>query len=169
MRNLCLKLATLLFVAALMRTCVANDAVPGPPTWIIDAQIEADGPRGQSKLIGTVLDWNDTRQSWTESGALQHGGRTVGVSRARSRSVLMLHSDQFVASMAALRFSRLDGSEIKSNDLPGLLNAQRAVVFLPKGTGIHPAIVAALHPETIVITRVSYPSDPVVIPLPEVR
>jgi hypothetical protein len=81
----------------------------------------------------------------------------------------MLNSDQFVASMAALRFSRLDGSEIKSGDLPGLLNAKRAVAFLPKGTGIHPAIVAALHPETIVITRVSYPSDPVVIPLPEER
>lgn len=71
--------------------------------------------------------------------------------------------------MSALRFSRLDGSEVKSNDLASLLDAKRAVAFLPKGTGIHPSIVGALHPDTIVVSRVSYPSDPVVIPLPEME
>lgn len=48
-----LTLATLLFLATPIHTCVANDPVPGPPTWIINAQIKTDGPRGQTQLIGT--------------------------------------------------------------------------------------------------------------------
>lgn len=81
----------------------------------------------------------------------------------------MLTSDRFAATMNTLKLSRLDGSTIDSDDLPDLLAAKRAVAFVPKGTGIHPAIISTLHPETIVVTRVSYPSDPIVIPLPEKR
>ena len=81
----------------------------------------------------------------------------------------MLTSDRFTATVNTLRFSRLDGSAIDTEDLPSLLANKRAVAFMPKGTGIHPAITSALHPDTIVITRVSYPADPVVIPLPDKR
>lgn len=169
MQNLYLSLSALLIVAIQTQPCFANDPVTGPPTWIVDLQVTTDGPSGRSQLIGTVFNWHDTRQAWTKSGTIQHGDRAIGASRSRSRSVLILQSDQFVASMTTLRFSRLDGSEIESDDIPGLLKTKRAVAFLPKGTGIHPAIVATLHPETIVITRVSYPSDPVVLPVPEER
>jgi hypothetical protein len=62
----------------------------------------------------------------------------------------MLTSDRFVARMNTLKFSRLDGSMIESDDLADLLAMKRGVAFVPKGAGIHPAIAAALHPDTIV-------------------
>ncbi|KAA5536078.1 hypothetical protein FYK55_28195 [Roseiconus nitratireducens] len=165
-----IRLLTLSFcITAFTHPCAADDPVLGPPTWIIEARMESDGPRGQSVLIGTVLDWSESRQSWTHSGTIQHESKSVDASRTRSRSIFMLTSDRFTATMNTLKFSRLDGSIIDPDDLPDLLAAKRAVAFVPKGTGIHSAITAAMHPDTIVITRVSYPSDPVVIPLPEKR
>lgn len=169
MQNRCFSLSALLIVAIQTQPCFANDPVPGPPTWIVDVQVITDGPSGLSQLTGTVFNWHETRQAWTRAGAIQQGDRAFDPSRSRSRTVLILQSDQFAASMNTLRFSRLDGSAIESDDIPGLLKTKRAVAFLPKGTGIHPAIVATLHPETIVVTRVSYPSDPIVIPIPERR
>jgi hypothetical protein len=169
MRSLLCLLTLLLCITTLTQFSVANDPVLGPPTWIVDAQINPDGPRGQSLLIGKVFDWEESRQTWTHSGTLQQGSRTVNASRERSRSVFMLTSDRFMATMTTLRFARLDGSQIDSDDLPELLATRRAIAFLPKGTGVHPAIAAALHPDTIVITRVSYPNDPIAIPLPEQR
>ncbi|EMI45755.1 hypothetical protein [Rhodopirellula sp. SWK7] len=81
----------------------------------------------------------------------------------------MLTSDRFVATTNTLKFSQLDGSEIKSDDLASLLNDEQAVAFVPKGVGIHPAIASTLNPDTIVVTRVSYPTDPIVISIPEKR
>jgi hypothetical protein len=169
MHSLVRLLALPLFITTLTQLSLANDPVLGPPTWFVDAQIKPDGPRGQSLLIGNVFDWNESRQTWTHSGTLQRGSRTVDASRTRSRSVFMLTSDRFIATLTTLRFTRLDGSQIDSEDLPALLATKRAVAFVPKGTGVHPAIASALHPDTIVITRVSYPNDPIVIPLPEKR
>lgn len=167
MHNLVRLFALPLCIITLAQLSFANDPVLGPPTWIVNAKISPDGPRGQSLLSGTVFDWNESRQTWTHSGTIQHGSRSVDASRTRSRSVFMLTSDRFMATMTTLKFSRLDGSVIDSDDLPELFATKRAVAFVPKGTGIHPAIASALHPDTIVITRVSYPTDPVVIPLPD--
>ena len=169
MHRLLRLLTLLLCITTFAPLCDADDEVLGPPTWIIDAQIKPDGPRGQSVLIGTVFDWNESRQTWTHLGTMQQGSRTVDASRTRSRSVIMLTSDRFMATLTALRFTRLDGSQIDSDDLPELLATKRAVAFVVKGTGIHPAIASALHPDTIVISRVSYPNDPIVIPIPERR
>lgn len=167
MQNPFLLLSSLIIVAWQIQVSEADGPVPGPPTWIVDAQVKADGPDGASRLIGTVFDWHDSRQNWATQGTIRHSGRTVHASRSRSRSVLILQSERFIASMSTLRFTRLDGSKIESKDIPAMLKNGRGVAFLPKGTGIHPAIVSALHPETVVATRVSYPSDPVVIPILE--
>lgn len=171
-----MRLLTFAFcITTLTQRSVADDPVLGPPTWIVDAHIDPVGSRGQPLLIGTVFDWNESRQSWIDSETIQHKSSSVDASITRLRSIFMLTSKRFTGPIAALKFSRLDGSVIDPDDLPKLLASKRAIAFVPTGTGIHPAITAALHPDTIVITRVSYSSDPgdsfdpVVIPLPAKR
>jgi hypothetical protein len=81
--------------------------------------------------------------------------------------VFILQAREFAVSVDAVKFARLNGDLIDSSEVPGLLSEKRAVAFLPKGAAIHPAIEKALHPATVVVTRVSYPTEPLVIDIPE--
>jgi hypothetical protein len=83
--------------------------------------------------------------------------------------VFVLQAKQFVVSVNAIRFARLNGGMIDLAEVPDLLREGRAIAWLPKGAAIHPAIAKALHPETIVVTRGSYPTDPLVIDIPETQ
>ncbi|MCD0459264.1 hypothetical protein [Roseiconus lacunae] len=160
----------LALLTLLLTVCVvtADDPVAGTPQMIIDARIDDNTPNGKL-FVGTTMDWIQNHQSWNRERTIDHGGRSVTASIDRGRSVLVLRSKRFAASFDTLKFTRLNGDSIDSSAIKDLLARKRAVVFLHKGTTIHPAIVGSLHPETLVVTRVSYPVDPLVIGIPEKR
>ncbi len=159
----------LLVLLALTCHCIAGEAVFGPPEMIINARIDDQALRVGKRLIGTIMRWDETRQTWNHEGTIEHGTRSVRASINKGRSVFILQAKQFVVSVSAVKFARLNGDLIDLSEVPGLLRDKRAVAFLPKGSAIHPAIAKALHPETVVVTRVSYPTDPLVIDIPETR
>jgi hypothetical protein len=149
---------------------VASDPVTGPPTWIVDAQIVTDASHGQQEFTGTILNWSESQQTFAQPLTKQIGSNKVRMGNTTlTRSVFMLTSERITATLDALKFSRLDGSIVKLADLEGVLATKRAFAFVAKGSDIHPSIVASLHPDTIVITRKAYETDPVVIPLPDVQ
>lgn len=156
-----------LFVSA--GHCIAVDSVSGPPELIINAKIEDRGQRGGEQLVGTILNWATPRQTWNHEATVERGNRSGQVSIDKSRAVFILNGEEFVVDVSAVQFAQLNGDRIDASDVPGLLRQGRAVALLPKGVAIHPAIAKALHPETIVVTRVKYPSDPLVIDIPKER
>ena len=148
---------------------VASEPVFGPPQMIVDARIDAEASRAGKRLIGTIMEWTETRQTWNVEGTIEHGTRSVRASRDKRRSIFILQAKQFVASTSTLRFARLNGEPIDSSEVSDKLRNKRAVAYLPKGAAIHPAIANALHPETVVVTKVSYSADPMVVDIPEER
>ncbi len=169
MNRIPLLLIQCLFINALMPFCVASDPVIGPPTWIVDARIVTDAPHGKPEFTGTIVNWSESQQTFAHPLTKQFGSNKVrrGGNPTRTRSIFMLTSERIIATLDALKFSRLDGSIVKTDDLEGVLATKRAFAFVPKGIDIHPSIAASLHPDTIVITRTAYETDPVVIPLPD--
>jgi hypothetical protein len=165
----CRAVTTLLSLLSLTGYVSADEPVFGPPTMIIDARIDDHAPGDGKRLIGTTMEWAETRQSWNREGTIERGGRSITASIDRGRSVFILQAKQFVAPLNTLQFARLNGDAIDATEVDNLLAAKRAVVFLPKGVEIHPAIANALNPETVVVTRVSYPTDPLVIGIPQKR
>ena len=154
-----------LAVTAIAPVCFAQELVLGPPTWIVEAQIiESGGPLGEPEFTGKVLRWGESKQQYAAERMTTRGVRNGF--RTQARPVFMLTSERITATLNTLHFSRLDGSDLKPAEIDELLKKKRAVAFLQKGTGISAEIAAALHPDTIVVTRVSYPADPVVISLP---
>ncbi|WP_145391376.1 hypothetical protein [Stieleria neptunia] len=162
--------SVIVLLPLLLSVCfaTADEPVVGPPETIIDAHIEDDTPNGKL-FVGTTMDWGETRQTWNHEGTIEHGGRSITASIDRGRSVLVIREKRFAASFNTLQFAHLNGDVIDSSVIKDLLSKDRAVVFLHKGTTIHPAIANSLHPETVVVTRVSYPIDPLVIGIPEKR
>ena len=165
-RNL---LAISWLVYSVCPTCVADDPVHGPPTLVIDARIDDGEGRKEKRFIGNILQWGEAQQSWYRESEIRRGSRSASAAFAKDRSVLILQSKRMVASLSTLRFMRLNGDVIDKEDIPKLLQVGRAVVFLHQGCAIHPAIAKSLHPETVVVQRISYPNVPLIIPLPDAR
>ena len=136
---------------------------------VTDAKIDDSGPRGDKVFFGTILRWEESRQNWQVTSTLERGGVSMRASRDRGRTVFLLQGKQLMVSLRALQFHHLDGRQISHDDALELLREPKAVAFLAKGCRIHPDIAKILHPDTIVVTRVSYPVDPLVIDLPEKR
>ncbi len=165
---------TWLAFAATLGWCAEGEPVNGPPKLLVNARIDQPGPRESERFVASFLSWDESRQNWDRSGKAAgpdvpeaYRGRTISVKR--SRAIFVLQSEQLVVSMNALTFSRLDGEPVASSAVPKILESKRAVAFVPEGCTIHPAISAALHPDTLVVSRRSYPEEPLLIPLPETR
>lgn len=166
MSILCRSVIALLPLLSSVCFATADEPVVGPPEMIIDARIEDEALNGKL-FVGTTMDWGQNRQSWNRNGLIEQGGRSVPVSIDRGRSVLVIRETRFAVPFDTLQFAHLNGDVIDSSAIKDFLSRDRAVVFLHKGTAIHPAIANALHPETVVVTRVSYTIDPLVIGIPE--
>lgn len=165
---------TLLPCVATPGWCTEAEPVYGPPKLLVNARIDQRGPRESERFVASFLVWEESRQNWDRPGKaagpdVPDAYRGVTISVKRSRAIFVLQSEQLVMSMNALTFSRLDGEPVASSDVAKILEAKRAVAFVPKGCTIHPAIAAALHPDTLVVSRRSYPEEPILIPLPETR
>ncbi|MDA8564269.1 hypothetical protein N9L06_07450 [Mariniblastus sp.] len=146
----------------------ADEPVDGPPEMIFDARIEDDTPNGKL-FVGATMNWDQSRQSWNSDRTIEQGGKSYAGSIDRGRSVLVVRRKRFTTPFDKLQFAYLNGDVIDSSAIGDLLGKDRAVMFLHKGTVIHPAIANLLDPKTVVVTRINYPVDPLVIGIPEKR
>jgi hypothetical protein len=143
-----LLLLTLLCSSQLTTAGAAEDLGSATaPHFLIDVEIV---DRGNAEvLIAARLFFDRFEQSFHSDGQRD---RPDLANRTQKLSILQSEIVQF--SVNQLSFTTVQGKSLSIEDAKESLNGRPAVLFLPRGAALHPAIRAVLQPDAVIV---SYP------------
>jgi hypothetical protein len=135
------------------------------PQFLLDAQIVETG-QGQV-LVAARPYYETVEQSYHLESSLRQLGEFADGKTARQRSDAVLRIETQTQQIAVLQstivkfgvrqlwLSKLDGTEATLHDLRGAIANDKALLLLPDNANLHPGIRAILHPNTLVISKIS--------------
>ena len=138
--------ATLLLVCPAIGQAQERGSSETAPRFLVGAEI-ADFRHGES-LIAARLYYDEIEQSYHFDG---QRNRLDLANREQELVVLQSQLTRFILQNS--HFRTADGSELSVDQVKERISKDAAVLLLPKGASLHPAIKAVLKPDTIIVSR----------------
>ena len=148
MRNRLAIVMILLLVAPSLSVAQENEATDTAPRFLVDAQI-VEVQNGELLLVAARLYFDTLQTSYHVVSQLEGQALT-----RREQEVSMLQSEVVRYALKRLEFRTVDGNRLPAEDVRARLDEHAAILLLPEGATLHPAIAATLKPETIIANKV---------------
>jgi hypothetical protein len=151
-------------LVSLSTICLAEEDASSftAPQFLVDAKV-VDSHHGPT-LVAARLYFDQITQSF-------HSGPqpTSGLTGNRMRQVSMLQSEWMRFPFNISKFTAIDGKELTFEAVNESLTTPVAILLLPEGAVLHPAIKNTLRPGTIVVSRAGGTSPGELVTRPKAR
>ena len=117
------------------------------PRFLVDAEI-IDSPFGHA-FVAARLYFDQIGQSYHDDSKRD---RIKLANRKQELSVLQSELVRF--PVRGLQFKTVEGKMLTPDDVRVSLRNKMAVLLLPEGASLHPAIKATLNPDAIIVSKV---------------
>jgi hypothetical protein len=148
--NMCLRLtvtATVLIAVQSFGFAQEEGSPETAPRFLVDAEI-VDSPFGHT-FIAARLYFDQIGQSYHDD---YQRDRIKLANRKQELSVLQSELVRF--PVRGLQFKTVEGKTLTPDDVRVSLRDKMAVLLLPEGASLHPAIKATLKPDAIIVSKV---------------
>ena len=115
------------------------------PQFLVDAEILSI--RNSDVLVAARLYFDQVEQSFHFDGQ-----RDQPRLANRKQELSILQSEVRHFYLNAISVSTVEGESLSREDLKNALEGRPAVLFLPRGSDLHPAIRAILRPDALIVT-----------------
>jgi hypothetical protein len=134
-------------LVSLSTICLAEEDASSftAPQFLVDAKV-VDSHHGPT-LVAARLYFDQITQSF-------HSEPTSGLTGNRMRQVSMLQSEWMRFPFHISRFTTVDGDVLTPEAVKDALAKPVAILLVPVGAVLHPAIKGTLRPDVILVSRV---------------
>ena len=129
--------------------CMADDDETSftAPQFLVDAKIVEDHRKSPS-LMAVRLYFDQTAQS-----SHAQSRPSLGLEGNYVRQVSMLHSEWVRFPFGVSKFRTVDGKSLTFEEVRDSLSKPVAILLVPDGAAVHPAIKKLLDPHAIIVSR----------------